>query len=253
MNAYWSRAVIGALLAWALFSPSKASARGLILVTYGDSIKHLGNAAPQGQPMAGVHQVGYKFGYFGVFWIDLWTYGGTYCVYQGKKYNPISRGEAARLLGKNESELGAPFLYTVPLGWLILGPLIVLWIVCALLTRGNQAHPVLNDPRYLKAVETVSEQYARQPAVVAAGPGAEGQAPTDEGTRFQVAFEAGVQQLTEAGIPREEAERNLAYCLQVLAQASAQSPPGTAQPGPTSAADAQKPPPQAAPPEQPTA
>ena len=73
-------------------------------------------------------QVGYKYGYWGVFWIDLWTHDGTYCLYEGDRYKPIEPAEAARLLGKSEGELSKPFLYRVPLGWFLFPPLLVPWV-----------------------------------------------------------------------------------------------------------------------------
>ena len=76
--------------------------------------------------------MGYKYGYFGVFWIDLWTWGGEYCVYEGNRYRPIQPAEAALLVGKQQRELSTPPGYRFPLGWLILGPLIVIWIIATL-------------------------------------------------------------------------------------------------------------------------
>jgi hypothetical protein len=65
------------LVAFALLSPSAASAKGIVLITWGETISHVGDASPQARQMLGTRQVGYKYGYFGVFWLDLWTHGGT--------------------------------------------------------------------------------------------------------------------------------------------------------------------------------
>jgi hypothetical protein len=233
MIAYGWRALVGGLVGFALWSPSQASA-GFVLVTWGESISHIGHASPQAKQTHGSSQVGYKYGYWGVFWLDLWTHGGTYCVYDGDRYSPIQPAEAARLLGKREDELSTPFLYRVPLGWLIFGPLLVIWIVGSALGEGggNAIGPAFQDPRYQQALDVMKEQYAKQPAAGAPAQGAESQTTTDDGNRFRVAFEAGVQHLIEVGIPREEAERNLATMIQVLAQAQQQEATAPASSGP---------------------
>jgi len=224
---YW-RYGAAVLMAYAFLSPSKASA-GAVLVTWGDTISHVGEVSPQNRQNLGVNKVGYKWGYWGVFWIDLWTHSGTYCVYEGKRYNPIQPAEAARLLGKSENELSTPFLYRVPLGWLIFGPLLVIGIIGAAVNKetSNEIGPVFQDPRYQTALNVVSEQYAQQSAVITPAQGAESQTTADDGSRFQVAFEAGVQYLIGVGVSREEAERNLAMMVQVLAQAQQQDATAT--------------------------
>jgi hypothetical protein len=119
--------LVGGPVAFALLSPAAASA---CVVTWGETITHVADVAPQHRQNLGPNKVGYKWGYWGLLWVDLWTHGGTYCVYEGKRYNPIQPAEAARLLGTNEPEMRAPFGSRVPLGWLIGGPLIVIWITC---------------------------------------------------------------------------------------------------------------------------
>jgi hypothetical protein len=211
-------------MGYALLSPSEARA-GAVLVTWGDTISHIGDVAPQDRQNLGARKVGYKYSHWGVFWIDLWTHGGTYCVYEGDRYNPITPAEAARLLGKSEIELSAPFLYKVPLGWMIFGPLIMIGIIAAALdkARGNEVARVFKDTRYQKALEILNEQMAKQPAGAPATDGAGPQDSKSDDTRFRAAFEAGVQHLIESGIPREKAERNFAMMVQVLIQAQQQN------------------------------
>jgi hypothetical protein len=233
----WTWLVTG-LIAYALFSPSTARAAGVILVTWGETITHVGDPSPEAKRVLGSRKIGYKYGYWGIFWADLWTHGGTYCVYEGKRYGAISPAEAAQLLGKSEGEVSAPFLYHVPLGWLILGPLVVVGCLLAALEKKKPAAPgqLFQDPRYQKALEVVNEQLARQPAPDAPVPGAEPPAAADDGSRFRTAFEAGVGHLVAAGIPREEAERNLATLIEILIQT--QPPEGASPPagGPAEAA-----------------
>jgi hypothetical protein len=217
------------VLACAILSPSQARA-GAVLVTWGDTISHLGDVTPEHRQVAGAAKVGYKSSYWGVFWIDLWTWGGTYCIYEERRYRPINRAEAARLTGKPESALGAPFLYHVPLGWLILGPLFALAMVRVVIDRrkppADSLAALFQDARYQKAMETVGEQYAKQgTTAVIAAPGqdpAQQEADAGTGDRFRAAFEAGIQHLVSEGVPREEAERNLGMMVNALAHAPRQ-------------------------------
>jgi hypothetical protein len=262
MRTRFCRPVVGCLAAFALLSPAEASAAGIVLVTWGETISHVGKATPQAEQTQGIRQVGFKYGYFGVFWIDLWTHGGTYCVYEGKRYDPVSPAEAARLLGKSEDQLSTPFLYRFPLGLLIFGPLIVLGIIVAAVDKGKGDETVLlfQDARYQKALEILNAHYSKPPSAAAPAqqsehvqelasplmpadrlprpladskqplPAAPAQSPglqpgVDEATKFRAAFEAGVHYLIGVGIPREEAERNLAVIIQVLTQAPQQEAP----------------------------
>jgi hypothetical protein len=217
------------LLAYAVFEPSPARA-GAVLITHGETISHLGDAVAPNQQQLPATKVGYKYGYWGVFWIDLWTWGGEYCLYEGQRFKPISRAEAARLLSRPESELGTPFLYKCPLGWLIFGPFIVLGIIARVLDKKqpppeNPVALLFQDARYQKAVEIMNEHYAKNKVAVPGGPGQE---PSPEENNpnqqiFRAAFEAGVQHLLGQGIAREEAERNLALMVHTLASAPSSS------------------------------
>jgi hypothetical protein len=108
-----------------LFSPAKAEAG--VLITRGDTIGELGAISPEllkAADLPGNLKVGYKYSYFGVFWLDFWTYDGEFCLYTTKEegYNPIEASVAAKLLNISEDQLKAPFLYRFPLGlWIIIG------------------------------------------------------------------------------------------------------------------------------------
>jgi hypothetical protein len=108
-----------------LFSPAKAEAG--VLITRGDTIGELGAIDPELLKAADLPsnlKVGYKYSYFGVFWLDFWTYDGEFCLYTTKEegYNPIEASVAAELLNISEDQLKAPFLYRFPLGlWIIIG------------------------------------------------------------------------------------------------------------------------------------
>jgi hypothetical protein len=196
----------------------------VFLITRGDTITHIGDVSPQNRQALEAGKVGYKYSYWGVFWVDLWTWGGDYCVYEGERYRPIQRGEAARLLGKPESELGTPFLYKVPLGWLILGPLILIGVISSVLEKRKRdpTAQLFEDPRYKRALDIFSAEYAKQPPVAEGAQAAEEQPPPEDGSRMRTALEAGVQHLIALGVPRDEAERNLSTMILLLAQAHQQ-------------------------------
>jgi hypothetical protein len=140
-----------AVIACFLLSASEADA--CVVITWGDTINHVGNVPPQNRQNLGATKVGYKYSYFGVFWLDLWTWDGTYCIYDENRYRPIQPENAARLIGMKQSDLSAPLLYHVPLGWFILGPLILLGII----TRASEGRPDRATRRYQKALDVLKE------------------------------------------------------------------------------------------------
>lgn len=210
----WTWASV-ALLAMAL-SPSIASAKkGIVLITTGETITPLGSANEQNLTL----KVGYKYDYFGIFWLDFWTSGGTFCLHDGDRYAPITREQAEAILG---SKASPPFLYHVPLGWLIVGPLVVLGVFLAIRNRRrNDISHIFKDERYLAAMRILNERYVAS----APPPPAEGETPPPEDeNRFKNAFEAGVDHLVASGLPRETAERNFAIMVNVILQAKSDEP-----------------------------
>lgn len=223
MRSHCWRFLFGSLIAFPLLTPADAAAK-FFLITHGDTITNVGAGSTKADPMMRSCQVGYKYGYFGLFWIDLWTYDGTFCIYEGKQYNPISQADAAKLLGKSENDLSPPFLYQVPLGWLVFGPIIVCWAFYAALKKkkGNEITTLFQDARYQKALEILNEHYAKQTAAAATAESSDPPDPAEDNRKFRVAFDAGVEHLVGVGIAREEAERNLATMVHVMFQANQQ-------------------------------
>lgn len=145
--ASW-RTGVAAVLGYLFLAPSDASAK-IMLITTGNTISHLGPVqtpppAASGRSRFGMNeatpesvlrQVGYKYDYGGLFWIDFWTWGGEYCLYDGDKtYHPITPEEAARFLGRTDPP-SRPFLFKFPLGLLILGGILVLGIIGAIFNK----------------------------------------------------------------------------------------------------------------------
>jgi hypothetical protein len=219
------------VLGAALLSPSVVEAK-IILITHGDTINHVGNiAGPAPQDMQknaiGDVKVGFKYSYFGVFWLDLWTWGGEFCLYtKDDRYQPISRSQAAMLMGVSEDQLSKPFLYKFPLGLIILVGVVLICIAVRIFKKSPEERikQLFEDPRYQKALTIISEQVKKDEAAAkaqenqeGAGEGKAGEKPSSDG-----GFEAAVVYLTGEGIPRAEAEQNLAVLLNVLSQVHAE-------------------------------
>ena len=114
-----------ALAGVALTSTEAHAGKGFVLITHGESVLHYddlqGDAHAFAAEATGYEvRVGYLYSHFGVFWLDLWTWGGEYCLYHGDNVWQLSPEEAAGLLGVEVDALGKPLLYRVPLGILVL-------------------------------------------------------------------------------------------------------------------------------------
>lgn len=106
-----------------LFGAGQAHARrGFKLITTGTSISELGPVKPEFRddvkaPNGPVlDKVGFKYDFFGLFWLDLWNWDGEYCIFHGDDYSPLSKHDAAQLMGVDESKLGKPINYRFPYG-----------------------------------------------------------------------------------------------------------------------------------------
>ncbi|MEM7233803.1 MAG: hypothetical protein AAF517_16625 [Planctomycetota bacterium] len=79
--------------------------------------------------------LGYLYDYFSLFFVNIWTWGGKYVIYEGDGYSDLptqSPAELATLLGIEESEIKKPITYTIPPGAVILGLLAIVFIALKL-------------------------------------------------------------------------------------------------------------------------
>jgi hypothetical protein len=130
-----------------LLAPAPASAGIPIPIIWGegDEIDHVQDLPPQlkqelakevkGMPSSVA--VGFHYKRLHVFWANLWTWEGTYCLYAGDQYWPLTLAQVVALTGKSESDFSKPFLYKFPLGLLILGGVILLIVAGSLLSRSS--------------------------------------------------------------------------------------------------------------------
>jgi hypothetical protein len=114
-----------ALAGVALASTEAHAGKGILIITHGESILHYDDLTGEAKKFADETtghevQVGYLYSHFGVFWLDLWTWDGKYCLYHGDNVWELTPEDAAGLLGVKVDDLGKPLLYRIPLGILIL-------------------------------------------------------------------------------------------------------------------------------------
>ncbi len=88
-----------------------------------------------------VDTVGFHYKHFGLFWLDIWSWGGKYTVYNKLNEVPLeaSPAQAAALLGIRESELKKPLSYHIPWGLVIIVGLILLKMLPRFLARRKAA------------------------------------------------------------------------------------------------------------------
>ncbi len=230
--------ILAPAVAALLLGPSTASAK-IFLITSGTAIKKLGDISNP-QLKAALRQatgkdlaVGFKYSHFGVFWIDFWTWGGEYCLFEDKNYEPISADKAAALLDKSEAELGKPFWYRFPPGLVIIGGCVLVFTPLVMMNKAaeNRVRRLFDDERYLKAMKVMGDRAEQRAAAMTAWADAARQAEEKgEQAPPQPAFENddggyadAVEVLVREGIPREEAEKNLQAMLNLLAQQQQQA------------------------------
>jgi len=211
-----------------LLAPSQAEARRkLVFITHGDAIEELADVPTQFrielQQATGAKEplkVGYFYSGFGVFGLDIWTWGGTYCLTADDTYWPLTDEQMIKLLGHAPSR---PWNYSYPPGLFLLGVLIGGGTVYTIQQRKKaaaaqaQLEQLLQDPRYKQAVEQfIDDMQSSQAAEEGAEAPAEGN-EAEEAARGEEAFNRAVQYLVDRGIEREEATKNLGLLLNALA------------------------------------
>ena len=101
---------------------------GLLIFGAGETISHLADADISGDPelehALGFEDpgIGFKYEYFSVFFCDVWTGEGEVVLYDQAtdRYQEVSEEALVELTGRSGESFGEPFLYTVPLGWVLL-------------------------------------------------------------------------------------------------------------------------------------
>ncbi len=209
--------VLVAFLVGLSFAPREAEAKVPFLITYGDSISQLGPLpADKKEILEKVTEpgaaVGYKYSYFGLFFLDLWTWGGEYCLFREKSFWSLKPEQAAELLGVPADKLPKPFFYRFPslLSLLVLGIIGMIILGRFVKSDEEEAAELLKDERYREALElfrTKWNEVAATPAGQPASAPADAAAAPAEGAKPEAKTEAKPEGGENADDDSEDAER----------------------------------------------
>lgn len=205
-------------LVFTLLAPARAEAKGILLFTHGDTVSKLADvpAAQQEAVRAATRAnpaIGYHYSYVGAFWVDLWTWGGEYCLFEGNRVWTLQPEQAAQLLGVPVADLPKPLLYRFPplLMLLLLGAAGFGAIMVAEARKKREADGLIADPRYAQAQQILVTT------------------PTPEGTDVQQyrpqVMAAAREHLVGNGVDAATAERHVALLEHVYGPKPSPSTP----------------------------
>lgn len=117
-------AILGFVALMAVAGPAEARrGGGIVIINLGDDIMPLRQTSSE--PVVGedgsearLDKIGYHYQRFGLFWVDIWRWGGEYVLYNddgGTLYAPLTSEELAELGGADY-----PIAYHLPPGFLLL-------------------------------------------------------------------------------------------------------------------------------------
>lgn len=242
-------------LACLSLTPRRSEAKIPFLITYGDSISQLGPLPVDKKEILEKvtrpgAEVGYKYSYFGLFFLDLWTWGGEYCLFHEKSFWSLKPEQAAELLGVPVEKLPKPFFYRFPslLSVLVLGILGLIILGRFVKSDEEEAVELMKDERYREALELFKKQWTEvnatpeKPPEAAPESAAEKPAEAKEATegadgdvdeakeaeqakKLALALAPGISYLVGKGVPAEQAGSKLALLarVEVLAKNTAAS------------------------------
>lgn len=238
------RFLLCALFATLLHAPMRAEAAKVpFVITTGDSISNIGQVPAEAKPaiekltQPGV-EVGFVYSYFGLFWLDAWTWDGHYCLYQGKTVWKLSPTQTAKILGVAEDKLPTPLFYRFPSLLVLLVVAVIAMFVIGKFTKSDEeiAAELMKDDRYKEALTLFREEYSKgtseQPKSADAATGdpakqASEEVDEDEAKerRIKAALAPGVALLVSKGIAKEDAEQKLEVLARVeVLEATADKP-----------------------------
>lgn len=131
-----------AVITLGLLAPSTAHARrGLAIISTGDKMFDIADAtaeSPARQQWSDA-VVAYHCQHFGLFWVPLWTWDGQFVVYSDsiETYQDGTVEELAEITGVPADKFEKPFLYSFPLGLLIIALLVVAAVLYGVFARDD--------------------------------------------------------------------------------------------------------------------
>jgi len=119
------RALVKSVLVVAvLLAARPAHARGIVIINTGNDVAHIRDLPADVAKESGFTAIGYRYDLFGVFWLDLWRWGGEFVAYNEHSYAPLSSEDLASLGGAS-----MPWNYRAPPGLMIILALVELGLV----------------------------------------------------------------------------------------------------------------------------
>ena len=241
MSQFRQFVFVGILAGFALVSfTEEAQARGLVLITHGETVKYVADLPDEmAERIFKIHKrnlaVGYKYSAFGIFWLDLWTWDGEHCLFDGDDIFKVDEKQFEQIAGKPKSQFSKPWYYTFPPGLLVIAGIFAVSIPFIMKANARDKalqakfEELIDDSRYQQALEILTKEDAQPEAEAtdesfpvlsdeSSPPEKEPETPTDE------PFENAVQYLVDNGIDRDEAKENLILIVSFLAaQAEAEA------------------------------
>lgn len=214
-----------------------------IVINHGDTVAKLGDVAAEDRAQFPQNTViGYKYSHFGVFWVDLWTWGGEYCLFDGNRVGPLTPEQCAALLKIDVNSLSKPWFYRFPLGLIILGGIVAVLIPVGMVNRAKEKREqariqgLFEDSRYQEAIQVFGRNLPRtpDPAVSRTDVDSETEEPAEiepppllspeqHQIHFDEAIDAAVDYLVHNGEDRDVAKANLHLMLAIMSHSQSQT------------------------------
>ena len=127
------------VLAVTLIATAAPPAIPVAMVAWGDTIVWIADLSESRVADASApgrrSKLGYHFKFFNLVGLDLWTYGGSYCVYDDSGgFRAVSALEAEALV-RPETLRAPPLEYRYPMGLVALAVVLVLGLPVAIIRR----------------------------------------------------------------------------------------------------------------------
>jgi hypothetical protein len=167
-----SRLFYSAFVALLLGAGEAQARRGITIINTGSTHSELGSIqkdklSPEVR-MAVEREhydtVGYQYERFGIFWLDIWNWGGQYIAYNkvSEDGEVVPPEQAAVLLAVEERKLPKPLNYRMPFGLLVIVGLVSLKMIPRFLAKKRQAAAAAT-PYQPPAAAAQQDPYYRSP------------------------------------------------------------------------------------------